>query len=1049
MVDHRRSVIESIEKLGFKPNVMEFSGSRADLDVIDSSLQMVRDSAAYIGIISRLYGQTPYCPRRNPKRLSLCELEFDEALRLGRPVLLFIMKDDHPVTEASVELSAAKRKKLKAFRERAKLMNSDSEVQRVYEEFSSKEEFATVAAIGVSRLVKQLSPAKCEAGQRKEELPADAPDNTLPKPPRLAALPRYLGSHPFVGRRAELDNLSSWCRPADPNPMLLFEAMGGTGKSILTWEWITNHAVGEREDWGGRFWYSFYEKGAVMSDFCRQALAYMTSRPATDLTDMRPSVLEEKLIAQMESTAWLLILDGLERVLVAYHRLDAPQLADEDADLVQDQVRNRDPRDAIRPEDDALLRRLAAAAPSKILVTSRLTPKALLNVSGTPVPGVRRELLAGLRPLDAELMIRQCGVDGDSQNIQSYLQTNCDCHPLVIGVLAGLINDYIPQPGSFDQWLLDANYGASLDLADLSLVQRRNHILMRAIQALSVTGLQLLRTMALLQSGADYATLLALNPHAPPEPVKVEEPIRPQQWPFWKDLGKEDKTKYLELYQKDLVQHQSYLAKAEIWQNSPKLASAASKLSETVKDLEKRGLLLYDTAGKRYDLHPVVRAVVAGKMGGRETQKLGRKVVDHFTSRSKRAWEDARDVEELSTGMQIVRVLFRMKKFKEAYSIYSDELFSGLFFNIGADAENLSLLRPFFPNGWDAEPVDVGQDDKSNLLNSAALVLSRYDSLQSAKLSQRSLRLDLKHNHANAVRVALGNTGEAYLDLGLCGTAFQYYEQALKVAEGIGAGEEIFIALLDLFRLWSRCGHADHAEEMWCRLDPMGREWPRSYYRPGDAEIFRAHDEFWRGAISLSKLDEVESVAKNGNNWFGVYQIAALRGEYYFGEGAYDRSAKHLTKAICMQREASHRDVRCEAFLALARAHSGKGTDQLRAPILELAEDLSAGGPSSARPVAELWRLVGNEKLAHQHALRAHDWAMGEGEPFVSRYELQSSRRLLKELGLELPPVRQMEPLKGRPLQWKGEIAKVVAAARKARTREASGSASSRLKRVN
>jgi len=35
-------------------------------DVIDSSLQMVRDSAAYILIVSREYGQTPECPARPP-----------------------------------------------------------------------------------------------------------------------------------------------------------------------------------------------------------------------------------------------------------------------------------------------------------------------------------------------------------------------------------------------------------------------------------------------------------------------------------------------------------------------------------------------------------------------------------------------------------------------------------------------------------------------------------------------------------------------------------------------------------------------------------------------------------------------------------------------------------------------------------------------------------------------------------------------------------------------------------------------------------------------
>ena len=52
---------------------------------------MVRDGSAYIGVISKKYGQMPKCPTRNPDNLSITELEFNEALHLGRPILLFIM----------------------------------------------------------------------------------------------------------------------------------------------------------------------------------------------------------------------------------------------------------------------------------------------------------------------------------------------------------------------------------------------------------------------------------------------------------------------------------------------------------------------------------------------------------------------------------------------------------------------------------------------------------------------------------------------------------------------------------------------------------------------------------------------------------------------------------------------------------------------------------------------------------------------------------------------------------------------------------------------
>lgn len=95
----------------------------------------------------------------------------------------------------------------------------------------------------------------------------------------------------------------------------------------------------------------------------------------------------------------------------------------------------------------------------------------LLNAARMPVPGVRRVLLPGLRPADAEKLIRACGVSGTSQKIQDYLQRHCDCHPLVTGVIAGLVNDYLSARGSLDPWAGDPSGGGQLDLAALDLAQ--------------------------------------------------------------------------------------------------------------------------------------------------------------------------------------------------------------------------------------------------------------------------------------------------------------------------------------------------------------------------------------------------------------------------------------------------------------------------------------------------------------------------------------------------------------------------------------------------
>jgi hypothetical protein len=64
-----------------------------------------------------------------------------------------------------------------------------------------------------------------------------------------------------------LDDLNDWAQPANPHVILLFDAIGGSGKSMLTWQWTNKYAGNVRKDWAGIFWYSFYERGAVMVDF--------------------------------------------------------------------------------------------------------------------------------------------------------------------------------------------------------------------------------------------------------------------------------------------------------------------------------------------------------------------------------------------------------------------------------------------------------------------------------------------------------------------------------------------------------------------------------------------------------------------------------------------------------------------------------------------------------------------------------------------------------------------------------------------------------------
>jgi tetratricopeptide (TPR) repeat protein len=1010
--EHRRQVRDVILKLGFKPEDMESHGAHAEGNVIESSLQMVRDSAAYVGIISHKYGQTPADPKLNPSSLSITELEFNEAMRLNRPILLFIMGEKHPLIKADVETDIAKIEKLNAFRARAKRMRQGSEVERVYEVFEDQPQFVANAATAIGRLIRPL-----ETGISKEpEPPIAAEANTLPGPPELAALPKYLGSHSFVGREDELRTLNDWCGEADPNPMLLFEAMGGSGKSMLTWEWVNKGALSARGDWAGRFWFSFYEKGALMAGFCRQTLAYMTGKPVESFGKLRTTQLADLLVSELDRRPWLLVLDGLERVLVAYQRADAAQLADEKVDESTDPIEKRDPCTAIRPEDDELLRRLAAVASSKILVTSRLTPHALMNRSGMAVPGVRREFLKGLRPVDAEAMIRACGISGESKAIQRYLQSNCDCHPLVIGALAGLINAYPADPGNFGRWVDDPRHGGALDLGKLDLTQRKTHILQAAIDALEPESRRLLQTLSLLKAGADYDMLKAFNPHLPPEPKEVEEPEEPETESFWPSLDVMQRAQTQALYLEQRAQRQAYLERLAARKKDAAVQSAPAKLDVTIRDLEKRGLLQFDRHDRRYDLHPVVRGVAVGRMKGEETQELGQKVIDHFNSRPHDPWEQAETLAEIEPGLEVVRVMLRMGNYQAAAEGYSNDLSRALLFNLDARAEMLALLQPFFPGGWNQDAVPLDDRTLTAILNDAGMALSRWLPELAFQLYERAIAVSLRMSGHRWICAAVGNLVNRSSIVLHSAEAVRLYALALDISEASQDADIIFRCRLDTYADVTARGDHAAAERLWREISSMECPSNRGIYRQGEAEYWHATYLCWRGELTEEILVQAETAARGGHNRIIVQGLHQVRGEWYLRQGELSSAIEQLGHAVRMAREADEEDVYCAALLALARLRSGERFDALAE-----AERLSKMNDNSIA-VAELWRELGDPDRAIDHALRAHELCVGDGEPFVFRHYLDRARALLSELGAPLPEVPKYDPAKAKIYPWEKDV---------------------------
>lgn len=849
-------------------------------------------------------------------------------------------------------------------------------------------------------------------------------DGPIPAPPDFYAQPDYLASHDFVGRDSDLQTIDDWADAADAHPVLLFEAIGGTGKSMLAWRWVNHHAQKVRKDWAGRYWYSFYERGGVMIDFVRHAVAYIRGVPAKTLNERKMADLAEELLRHLREMPYLFILDGLERVLVAYNRIDAAQLADDKVDVAGDQIADRDPCSAIRPDDDDFLRRLAAAAPSKILITTRLTPSSLLNPSRQAVPGVRRETLKGLRPPDAEKLLKSQGVRGDSDAIQRYLVANCDCHPLVTGVLAGLINDYTPDRGNFDAWVSDAGSlgGAGLNLAHLDLKQRKNHILEAGIRALGPDSRRLLSTLSLVSQGVDYETLQALNPHLPPMPKVVEEPAHPEKSWDWEYLSDEEKGERQAEYQAALVRYQEYQAVLRTRRESAECRAAPRKLQETVRDLEKRGLLQYDHQKKRHDLHPVVRGVASGRLDAEERERYGSQVIDHFNAMPHNPYEEAETWADVEMGLQVVRTLIQLGHSEQAIEEYGGSLSDALFFNLEAYAEALSLLYSLFQNDLKIESIRL-VPRAAYLSNDIGIALGRLDLYDKAiAATEISLRLTIEVQDWIEALTRIRNITHLQLSLNRIASAHRCGFLSLDLASSIDNDLSQFMARLSCMNLLRIQGLYKKAASLWDHLDVMGREWPRVAYRPGNAELVFAWLRFEESGLDGALLDKAETLARDGKNRSAIAEIHSLRGRWRLERGEWEPAIESLTEAVRMNREVGRTHAWTETHLALARMRGGRLTDA-RAE----AERLSALKDKAHLPLAELWFAIGDHKIAVEHAVAAYKGAWADGEPFVRRWELNKAIDLLKRLGEPIPKLPPYDPAKDPPFAWEAEVEQIIA----------------------
>lgn len=211
LADHRKIFIEQCHLYGYDVIAMEEFGAQ-DAGAVAVSLKEVGTCNLFVGVYAKRYGYVPSGYTR-----SVTELEYQEAVRLNMPRLAFVVDDDKPLytlLDCNRDDDGENGDKLKAF-----LQTVGTE--RVWDRFTSPEDFARRALVGISKW----------EGWRKLEVP-DPPDI-------------------FVGQAAFIDEA---IKAIYEKQRVVLSGIGGIGKTASTQKiaQLTKDSFK-----GGIFWVNF------------------------------------------------------------------------------------------------------------------------------------------------------------------------------------------------------------------------------------------------------------------------------------------------------------------------------------------------------------------------------------------------------------------------------------------------------------------------------------------------------------------------------------------------------------------------------------------------------------------------------------------------------------------------------------------------------------------------------------------------------------------------------------------------------------------------
>ena len=946
--EHRKEVQDACLRQGMFPIMLEHLPA-SDADAIAESLHRVDEADLYLGIFAYRYG---YIPKGHD--ISITEMEYNRAVERDIPRLIFLMHEKHLLTATDVE-TGENATKIKALKERMK-------TERVVNFFSSPAELQ-------AQVINSLSY------YRQPNLTTVHYVSDIPEPPEPYIAHPYtlLQTQSLIGRQAELNLLTDWVakRGSDVyhTRVLTIVAIGGMGKSALTWKWFNDIAPHEMQPLAGRLWWSFYESGATFENFVIRTLAYVSRRSREDIQKLPSPEREEQLLSILDREPFLFVLDGLEQVFIAYARMNAARLVDDNLDqhtanvvtgksgLPKSTVQSFTGQHRLRKTADlrtgAFLRKLATVRSARILVSTRLYPADLQTETGSERSGCQAIFLYGLADDDALNLWRAFGISGSRETLLPLFHT-FDNHPLLIQVLAGEIAHDRRTPGDFDTWRKNH---PDFNPFRLPLVRVKSHVLECALHGLDETAQQVLYTIAAFRMPAAYDTLVALF------------------------VGK------------------------------GKSCPDENVLVAILADLEDRGLLGWDRHANRYGLHPIVRGVTWAELGSQTRHSIYQTLSTHFESLPTiDDWRQVESLEDLASVIELYSTLVGLGRYDEAVHLFNYRLTDALHYRLSASRQRIELLEMLFPDGLDQLPRLRVLSDQAYILNQLAVSVSASGQMgQAAVLFRRSVDIAEKMSDQRNMRTWLRYLSYVLRMSGALHESEVAARQALLSArQSSNQLHEVHCLYILGLALAVRGMQVDSSKELDQSIELALQI---DAYVPYD---FKAMCALWFGEYADAQLwaDKAMTHCVQKHLERGMIRAARLQGEAALSLGDLSTAEERLHHALARARTVDLVEEELPALVGLAELYRRQGDTMAARDVLEDVWEPADRGPftlfhaDAYNVLAQIERDTGDHAAVAKAAMMAYNLAWCDGPPFAYHWGLQKAKAHLAALSMPEPTLR-------------------------------------------